>query len=590
MTAGVFNPELHATKVDLVEALLAEPVEAASSEAAASMEQQQEEPQAMAGAAAAAGKGSRARDLAHQLAMRELQSLKGPAAADPSAADAGTAAAGKKGRARSRSKSSSGWESVPMMVPTTAALASAYDAVTDLPIASESTQEAASNALKQQQAEASAAAAVETTAKSLSAAAAAPAGEASGVLEGALGAVVDGPQLEDIEAAMHEDEGESDAALSAEDERPDIALDVFDHLEFDVPAPAIEATAAAATAAGVEAVSSAEGLLSAPGVAQLADIAAAMHEDEEELDAAYNSEDEKPDVVLDVFDHLSFDTPAAAAAAVPQLADIAAAMHEDEGEAESAYAVEDEKPDVALNVFDHLELDTSTAATATAAAPGAAAAAVPQLADIAAAMHEDEGEAEVEYAVEDEKPDAALNAFDHLELDISAAATATAAPVLAVPQLTDIAAAMHEDEGESDAAYTPEDEQPDVALNAFDHLDLSVPAAAAGRPSGSSSLLKAEQQPAVEVAAVRVAAVAGVAAEPSVTPDAAIGPTEAKQVSAPAAVSAVAATADTPRGVAGSTVASSSSTGGGENVMVMVQKWWQSILDMFGDWGSKLNK
>jgi hypothetical protein len=499
-----------------------------------------EEDSRVSGGARAAGKGTRARELAHQLAMRELQNLKGstaaPAAESP-AADPGVAAEGKKGKARGRGKSSS-WESVPMMIPTTAALASAYGAVAENPIALDTPQESATEALQQQQAEARAAAAVSATANSFSAAVDPPAPASAvneaPVVEEAVGTVVGVPQLEDIEAAMHEDEGEADAAFSAEDEKPDVALGVFDHLDLDLPTPADATTEAAAVA--VEAVGVAapdQEVLSAAGVAELVDIEAAMHEDEGESDAAYNSEDEKPDLVLDVFDHLSFDPPAAAAAAIPQLSDIAAAMHEDEGEAEAAYSLEDEKPDVALDAFDHIDLGAPAAAGAAAAVPGVA---LPEIADIAAAMHEDEGEIDAAYASEDEKADAALDAFDHLEL--SAAAVAAAAPADVV-------------------AVAPTD--------------------------GPKGMPDAEQKPAAGTAAAL-----GVAAQPSVPSPGSVSASMSNQVVVPTA----AATAEAARGVVGSNQAdtNNSTSGGDGNLMVMMQKWWQSIVDMFGDWGSKLSK
>lgn len=151
----------------------------------------------------------------------------------------------------------------------------------------------------------------------------------------------------------------------------------------------------------------------------------------------------------------------------PELSDVAAAVGQPlpgVGVLNPAPLDEDERPDDALSAFDHLAVEPPAAANAGAVLQQ------PSLLDIAAAVRQEQDG----FLEEDEIADDALGAFDHLAIDPPAAANSSAA--LQQPDTADIAAVREEQEELE--AFLEEDESADEALGAFDHLSIDPPAAA----------------------------------------------------------------------------------------------------------------
>lgn len=262
----------------------------------------------------------------------------------------------------------------------------------------------------------------------------------------------------------------------------------------------------------------------------------------------------------------------------PSLTDCVAAVEEPLTTATEAVEV-DEAPDAAMAAFDHMYVHI--------ASPGAAEADLqhPNLSDCVAAVEEPLlAQADpAPLVVVDEAPDAAMAAFDHTSLDTPAAAAVAGGNQ--TPNLQDIALAVESSPlPPSLDESLGEDEEPDVALAAFDHIDVPAPAeataaavsddgaAAAAAAGGYDQAYLDPMQPSATVgsgsvdladAEVVVTAAAAVPAAPAAVP--------AKQQQAQQQQQKVGAGQGAP------------------DLSVMVQRWWASVVAMFEDWQKNLS-
>jgi hypothetical protein len=276
--------------------------------------------------------------------------------------------------------------------------------------------------------------------------------------------------------------------------------------------------------------------------------------------------------------------PAAAAAAVeeqhPSMADCMAAVEEPLMAKAEAVQV-DEAPDAAMAAFDHTSLDTPAAA---AVAGGSQ---TPHLADCVAAVEEPLTTA-AEAVVLDEAPDTAMAAFDHTVVDTPAAAAVAGGNQS--PNLADIALAVEPSSLPASLDESVgEDEEPDAALAAFDHMVPEHPrseptaAAAAAVPAADSAvdengaewdqsfLDPLQASGAVGSGSVDLADAAGVDA-----------------VAAAAAAATAAPTAAAPAAGQQAQQQPEKQAGGGDFGAVM-QQWWESVMQMFEEWQRNLS-
>jgi hypothetical protein len=207
----------------------------------------------------------------------------------------------------------------------------------------------------------------------------------------------------------------------------------------------------------------------------------------------------------------------------------------------------------------------------------------PSLADCVAAVEEPlAAAAEV---VPDESPDTAMAAFDHTSLDSPAAAAV--ADGNQPPNLQDIALAVEPSVLPASLDESVgEDEEPDVALAAFDHM-VPEPAATAATTAAAEEGAAAYDQAFLDP--LQHSALDGSVASGSVdladaevvvlkTPAA----TAAAAVPAKEAVAAGSAAAGTGKGQA----AREAQQG---DLGAMVQRWWASVMQMFEDWQRNLS-
>lgn len=275
----------------------------------------------------------------------------------------------------------------------------------------------------------------------------------------------------------------------------------------------------------------------------------------------------------------------------PSLTDCVAAVEEPLTTAAEAVEV-DEAPDAAMAAFDHMYVHI--------ASPGVAEADLqhPNLSDCVAAVEEPlPAQAEpAPLVVVDEAPDAAMAAFDHTSLDTPAAAAVAGGNQ--TPNLQDIALAVESSPlPPSLDESLGEDEEPDVALAAFDHIDVPAPAAAAAAAAGTVTAAVTDDGAAAAAAGgydqayldpLQPSATVGSGsvdlADAEVLVTAAAAPAAAAPA-APAAAAAVPAKQQQAQQQQQKVGAGQ----GAPDLSVMVQRWWASVVAMFEDWQKNLS-
>lgn len=282
----------------------------------------------------------------------------------------------------------------------------------------------------------------------------------------------------------------------------------------------------------------------------------------------------------------SWGAPAAAAADAadgqhPSLTDCVAAVEEPLVTAAEAVEV-DEAPDAAMAAFDHMYVHIASPGTAEADLQH------PNLSDCVAAVEEPllAPADPAPLVVVDEAPDAAMAAFDHTSLDSPAAAAVAGGNQ--APNLQDIALAVESSPlPPSLDESLGEDEEPDAALAAFDHIDVPAPAAAAATAAAAddgaaaAAYDQAYLDPMQPSATVGSGSVDLADAEVVVTAAAAAAP------AAPAA--AVPAKQQPAQQQQLQQKAAAGGAQGAPDLSVMVQRWWASVVAMFEDWQKNLS-
>jgi len=384
------------------------------------------------------------------------------------------------------------------------------------------------------------------------------------------------PTIADCVAAVEEPLVAAAEAVE-EDEAPDAAMAAFDHMAVEAPpAPAAQEAAD----------------LQHPTIA---DCVAAV---EEPLVAAAEAVevDEAPDSALSAFDHMAVEAPPAPAAQEaadlqhPTIADCVAAVEEPLMAAAEAVE-EDEAPDSALSAFDHMAVDAPPAPAAQEAAAGTDGQ-HPTFADCVAAVEEPLA-ATADAVEEDEAPDAAMAAFDHTPLDSPAAAAV--ADGNQSPSLADIVLAVEPSSlPPSLEGSLGEDEEPDVALAAFDHMTPEAPrseaAAVAAAPAAAAPAVVADETVGYDQAyldPLQPSATVG-----SGSMDVADAAEPAPVVAAVAAAAAAAAPAPAASAVPAAAVAPKEQQRGSgadpADFGAMMQRWWSSVVVMFEEWQKNL--
>lgn len=269
----------------------------------------------------------------------------------------------------------------------------------------------------------------------------------------------------------------------------------------------------------------------------------------------------------------------------PSMTDCVAAV--EEPLTSSAEAVEvDEAPDTAMAAFDHMYVHIASPAAAEADLQH------PNMSDCVAAV-EEPLLTKADAVVLDEAPDAAMAAFDHTSLD-----SATAAAVAGgnqTPNLQDIVLAIESSSLPASLDESlGEDEEPDVALAAFDRMVPEAAAAATAATAATAAVMKSADegydqayldplQPSALGATVGSGSVDLADAETEVVlPAAATTATPAAVTEVKTTAAAAPVTEKQPQ---------QEKQGGQESAdfSVMVQRWWASVMQMFEDWQKNLS-
>jgi hypothetical protein len=260
----------------------------------------------------------------------------------------------------------------------------------------------------------------------------------------------------------------------------------------------------------------------------------------------------------------------------PSLTDCVAAVEEPLVTAAEAVEV-DEAPDAAMAAFDHMYVHIASPGTAEADLQH------PNLSDCVAAVEEPllAPADPAPLVVVDEAPDAAMAAFDHTSLDSPAAAAVAGGNQ--APNLQDIALAVESSPlPPSLDESLGEDEEPDAALAAFDHIDVPAPAAAAAAAAADDSAAAAAAYDQAYLDPMQPSATVG-----SGSVD--LADAEVVVTAAAAAPAAVAAKQQQPAQQQLQQKAAVGGAQGAPDLSVMVQRWWASVVAMFEDWQKNLS-